>query len=569
MLKQLTCYAALSLLLVSCSGSDDNLSDLKAVGGARYGGEFRFMSPEHISSLLPCEAGDVYSQRVTCQLFDPILNLDPSGKRVIPSIAESYQVSEDARTITLKIRNGIFFHDDECFDGAGRELTAEDVKFTLDFACSGQPENQMAYLLIDRVKGAKEFNEKSKKAFPADGVPGIKATDKSTVVISLVEPCADIDKILTMTAFGVFPKEAFDHYGKDLHNHPVGTGAFMLAENTKDHLLLKRNPNYWKKDEFGNQLPFLGTINITFADKKRDELVAFRKSQIDLVLEIPADDVDEVLGTLAEAQAGKTVKHKVDALASSSIQFVGIQHQNPVLKDARVRKALSMAIDKRHLVDVDLKGDGYVAEHGVIPDAEFFQASKVKGNKFNVPAAQALLASAGYPGGAGISELKLYVNGAVDSDKDRVAKAVARDITQNLGIAVKVFNVGRSAVEKAILGGAADLWISGWIADYPDAENFLALFRGISPSMKTSAVNPFNYNNPQFDNYFTMASKELNATKRMELLVKADQLLMDDAVVIPILTEDFITMTNSRIRNFEPNSLEILNFSNIFIKELK
>lgn len=105
---------------------------------------------------------DVYSQRLNSQIYEPLLKLDVQSMKVVPSIAESYKVSDDAKTFTFKIRKGVKFHADDCFDGEGRELTVEDVKYTLEMACSGLKINKMSYLLVNRIQGAKEFYNKSK-----------------------------------------------------------------------------------------------------------------------------------------------------------------------------------------------------------------------------------------------------------------------------------------------------------------------------------------------------------------------------------------------------------------------
>lgn len=569
MFKQLIILATALSTITACSDSNEDLSDLKAVGGVRYGGEFRFMSPEKVSSLLPIQSVDIYTQRITSQLFEPLLKLDPSGKNVIPSLAESYTVSEDAKTFTFKIRKGVYFHDDECFGGEGRELTAEDVKFTLDMACSGLPENEVSWLLVDRIKGAKTFNEATKTAFKAGGVSGITVPDNQTLVITLTEPFASFDKVLTYSGFGVFPKEAYDEYGKTLKIHPVGTGAFMLKEMTAQKIELQRNPRYWRKDEFGNQLPFLGSIVMTYATDKRSELMAFRKQQIDLVLEIPADDVENVLGSLQEAQAGKTVKHKVDSKQSLSITFFGLSHTHPAFKDVRVRRAFNMAVDREALVNTSLKGEGYPVTNGIIPNSEIYPASRVEGFHFDAAKAQSLMAEAGYAGGAGFPQLTIYVNGKKDSNRHRLAKGFAEQMKTNLNVDIKVKLCSIEERNQAVSSGKAAIWVSGWIADYPDAENFLSLFYGGNIKANSKFVNPFKYRNPVFDKTYLAATRELDPVKRLDLMVKCDQLVIDDAVVIPMITDDFITMINSRVRDFETNPLEILDFSAIFIKEPK
>lgn len=569
MIKHVIALASLVLLIASCSNPDEDLANKKAVGGARYGGEFRFMSPEKVSSLLPLQAIDIYSQRITTQMYDQLLRLDPSGKNVIPSIAESYTVSKDGKTYTFKIRKGVFFHDDDCFGGDGREMTADDVKFTFDMACSGLKINEVSWLLTERIQGAAAFNKATKTTFKEGGVSGIKALDNHTLTITLNQPFAGFDKILAYSGFGIFPREAYDTYGEDLATHPVGSGPFILEENTGEKLTLKRNPNYWRKDEFGNQLPFLGRIVMTYATNKKSELLAFRKQEIDLVMEIPAEEVENVLGSLAEAQAGKTVKHKVDSKQSFSMTFIGFAHKHPIFQNLNVRKAFNLALDRKELVNNELMGEGYPILNGVIPNSEFFDASQVKGYTPDVAKAKSLLAEAGFADGKGFPAITLYVNGKKDSDRHRLAKGVSKQLKEKLNVTIIVKLVSIEERNKVVSNGTAAMWVSGWIADYPDGESFMSLFYGGNIQDNAKFINPFKYKSTTFDELYDAANREMDADKRHELLVKCDQTIIDDAVVMPIISDDFITMINSRIRNFETNSLENLDFSTIFIKELK
>ena len=151
----------LVLALVISSCGETGTEDLVAVGGKKYGGEFKFMSEEKITTLLPTSSGTQYSSRLISQIFEPLLQLDPQTMEVIPAVAESFKVSDDAKVYTFTIRKGIVFHEDDCLS-SGHELDANDVKFSLDLACSGLSINSIGYLLINRIQGAKEFNKKSK-----------------------------------------------------------------------------------------------------------------------------------------------------------------------------------------------------------------------------------------------------------------------------------------------------------------------------------------------------------------------------------------------------------------------
>ncbi len=569
MFKQFALISLLAVGFVGCSDDSVNVEDLKAIGGAKYGGTFRFMSSEKIEALIPLQATTLYTQRITSQIFDPILRLDASGSKVIPSVAESFSVSPDGKSYTLNIRKGIYFHPDECLDGEGRELTADDVKFTLDMSCSGLKMNEVSFMLNDRVVGASEFNKATKTAFKAGGVSGIKVLDKYKLQINLVEAFAGFDKLLTYSGFGVFPKEAYDFYKEELKNHPVGTGPFMLEEFSDKGLKLKRNPNYWAKDQFGNQLPFLAAIELSYTKNKRSELIAFRERKIDLVLEIPTEEVDNILGSLQEAQEGKTVKHKVDSKQSFSVTFLGMSQRNPVFKDVRVRKAINHAIDRVSLVNKTLQGEGYPVLNGFIPNTEFFPANRVKGPDFNVNKANALLAQAGYPNGNGFPAMVIYVSGNKDAANHLLAKGIAKQLKENLGLSITVELLDFEKRNQYVKSGKASMWVSGWIADYPDGESFLSIFYGKYANLDSEFMNPFKYRNSRFDELYVRLNKEQDPKKRTDIMVECDQLIVDDAVVVPLTNDDFITMINSRVRNFKTNSLENLDFSNIFIKEPK
>ena len=569
MFKNFLLLGVLSLSIISCSDSSEDLANKKAIGGAVYGGEFRFMSAEKIQTLLPLLSTDIYSSRVSSQIFDPILMLNPSNNKVEPSLAESYTVSPDGKVYTLKIRKGVYFQNDDCFDGDGREMTAEDVKFTLDMACSGLKLNEVSHLLIERIAGAEKYYKATRNDFVEGGVSGITAPDNNTVKITLNEPFAGFDKLLCFSGFGVFPKEAYDTYGNDLPQHPVGTGPFVLAENTKDYIKLDRNPNYWKKDEFGNQLPYLGSVRVTYSTNKSSELKAFRDSKIDLVLEIPADEVDNILGSLSEAQAGKTVKHKVDSQASASLTFVGFNHDHKALSDKRVRMAMNLAIDRNFIVNNQLMGEGYPDTHGVIPNCSFYDASGVKGYTFNVNKAKALMAEAGYENGKGFPQLNLVVNGKKGDDREVYAKSIVKQLYDNLGIIINMKLVDSKKRDNMLVSGTADMWTMQWIADYPDGENFLALYYSGKINTKSKFINTFHYKSSEFNATFQNMNRESDVNKRHDLMVKADQIIVNDAVIMPILTDDFIILYNARIRNLETNALEIFDLSTIFIKELR
>ena len=562
-------FSGIALLISSCSGDAEG-TQKEAIGGKMYGGEFKFMSSEKVNSLFPIATSDIYSQRLNSQIFEPLLKIDMETMNVVPAVAESYSVSDDAKTFTFKIRKGVKFHEDECFADGTRELTAKDVKFSLELACSGLEMNQMGYLLVKRIAGAESFSKKSMKSLPESGVSGIKVIDNYTLEITLVEPFVGFDKILTHTNLGITAQEAYDKYGKDIHNHPVGTGPFMLEKMDANGITLKKNKHYWKKDELGNQLPFLDKVVMTYAKDKKSELMAFRNKGVDIVLEIPVEEIENVFGTLKEAQAGKNIKHKVESESSMNVNYVAFACESPEFSNPAVRKAFTLAVDRDEIVDKYLMGEGWATKNGFVPKMDNYPYENVKGYSLDVAQAQVLLAKAGFPQGKGFPVLDFYVNAIKGSSAHKMCIGVADQIKKNLNISLNIKLCTIDERDAAIANGTARIWRSGWIADYPDAENFLSLFfSGHIKNNSTSSVNAFKFRSAEYDALYTKALTELNPEKRNKLMVKCDQMVIDQAAVMPILTDDFLIMVNARVRDFKINPMESLDFSTIFIKEPK
>lgn len=558
-------------LLSSCKGGEETGEELVAKGGKKYGGEFKFMSSEKIDGLFPSSTADIYSSRIVSQMYETLLNIDPTSLKVVPGVAESYTVSKDAKVYTFKIRKGIKFHKDACFGGDLHELDAHDVKFTLDVACSGLKKNKVSYLLVNKIKGAQDFYQKTKtnNNLPKEGVDGIKVIDKNTVEVTLLTSFAGFESILTHTGLGISPREAYDKYGEDISKHPVGSGPFQLEEFSEEKIVLTRNPNYWQKDEFGNQLPFLSKVIMTYSQNKRSELMAFRKKEIDLVLEIPVEETEHILGSLKEAQEGKNVRHKVDSEHSMSMFYIAMACESEEFKDQRVRKAFNIAIDREQIVDDWLEGEGWAALNGFVPNMSNYPSNKVRGHKYNVEKAKALMSEAGYPNGKNFPELDFYVNTVEGSSTHKTCQAIASQLKKNLNVTLNIKLCTIEEREKAVQRGEAKIWRAGWIADYPDPENFLGLFYGGNIEENSSMVNAFKFQSDAYDALFERALMEPDFGKRMELLAKCDQMVIDMAAVMPILTDDHVVMVNSRVRNFEANPMESLFLTEVFIKEPK
>lgn len=552
---------AICCLLVSCSDETDASQTTLIKGGKTYGGELKFMSSDKVQGLFPLAVSDKYSLQITGQLFESLMKIDLTTLEVMPAIAESFSINDSGDVYTFKIRSGINFHDDECFSNDTRELTAEDVQFSLSFACSGLKLNQVGNALIDNIKGANQFFEKSKSTLPSGSVSGIKVISGNKVEITLNKPFVGFEKILAQQNIVIFPKEAYKKYGNKLPEHPVGTGPFCLEKMSNEGIRLIRNDNYWKKDAFGNQLPYLNAVSITYAATKKSEMMAFRNKEIDLLMEIPVEEIENVLGTLQEAKDGKNVKHRVESSNSLSIEYIGFNHSSPVFGKRDVRAAFLYAIDPTKIIDTKLLGEGNAPSNGFVPDMEELDNAIVAPVQ-NGDKARTLLAQAGYPNGKNFPEVEIYVNAINGSKIHRLMQGVVEQLKAELNVNITIKLCDYAEREAAIANGKAQIWRAGWIADYPDPQSFLSIIYG-----NGMAANAFRLANKQFDSNYEAALVEQSLEKRSKLLVKCAQQVMDDAFVLPVFNDNMLIMVNARVKGIQANPMEIIDLTEVFIKE--
>jgi oligopeptide transport system substrate-binding protein len=248
-----------------------------------------------------------------------------------------------------------------------------------------------------------------------------------------------------------------------------------------------------------------------------------------------------------------------------SVNFLGLANGKAPFNDVRVRQAFNLALDRNELVTHWMKGEGYPLLNGFVPAMKDYPTEMVSGFELDIPKAQQLLAQAGFANGQNFPEIDLYLNTQIGSSIYELSKGIQKQLKDNLNVNLHIKLCSLKEREVAIKSGKALIWKTGWVADYPDAANFLDLFySGENSAYKT---NPYQFSNPEYNALLEQAMKEKNHFKRNQLLVLCDQLLIDQAVVIPLFNDDFITMVNAKVRNFGTNSMEILDFSTIFIKE--
>lgn len=476
------------------------------------------------------------------QLFNTLVEIDDS-LHIVPALARSWDISADKKELTFHLRTDVFFHDDAAFQGGrGRQLKAADVVYSFSRLMDPSTASPGSWI----------FNRK------VDSLQPFTAINDSTFRLRLHRPYHPVLGIISMQYCSIVPKEAVEKYGTDFRRHPVGTGPFQfVAWEEGQALVLKRNPHYFERDSAGNKLPYLDGIKVSFYDSKATEFLLFRQQQLEFINDIEASFKDEVLtkkGELRNDWKDKIVLHTNPYL---NIEYLGIlvDTTNKLLKGSplgirKIRQAINYGFDRRKMILYLRNSLGTPAESGFVPmGLPSFDSTLVKGYQYNPAKTKQLLAEAGFPDGKGMPAVKLLTI-AIYAD---MANFIAKQLDES-GINVQVEVVQKSLLLTMTSSSTAPFFRGSWIADYPDAENYLSVFYSKNPA----PPNYTRYNNPAFDALFEKAITEINDSARYRYYQQADQLMMEDAPVVPLWYDEVVHLVQPRVQGFKPNALNLL-----------
>jgi len=526
------------LTLFSCGGnSSDN--------GKKV---FNMNLDQNLTSLDPAFSRNQNAMWMTNQIFNGLVQID-SNLNTLPCIAKTWTTSPDGLTYTFILRNDVYFHADTLFkhteEGKGRKVTAADFVYSFYRLIDPKIASSGGWIFSDKVKDSTSF----------------KAINDTTFQISLIKPIPAFMNMLTTQYCSVVPREVVAHYGKDFRSHPIGTGPFKFKYWKEDEILvLIKNEHYWEKAG-DQQLPYLDAVKVTFISDKQSAFMNFIKKDLDFFDKVDGSYRDDILtksGNMTAKYKGKFNLRKRPYLCT---EYVGIMvdtnaaiTKNSPLRYKKVRQAINYAIDKPKLIKYLRNGVGIPATSGFVPQGmPGFDSTAVKGYHYNPRKAAALLAEAGFPNGKGMPVLTLSTS---TTYKDLIE--FVQGELGDLGIRVKV-DVSHSASLRDLMSkNEVNFFRGSWIADYPDGENYLAVF--YSKNKVPTGPNYTAYYNDEFDRLFEQSFYISDPKKRYEMYQQMDRMVMEYGNMIPIFYDQSVTMTQNNITGYaiNPQSLMIL-----------
>jgi len=536
-MRSLAAFILISSLLLSCNSlpEDEQLSI------------FRYNEAAGITSLDPAFARDLANIWACNQLFDGLVMLDDK-LNIVPAIARSWDISEDGRVYTFQLRDDVLFHDHEAFEsGQGRPVNARDFVYSFG-------------RIIDPAvasPGAWVFNNVD----PDD----IVAVNDSTLVITLQQPFTPFLGLLCMQLLQRSAPEVVKKLGRDFRKDPSGCGPFTFKywkEGVK--LVLEKNENYYMADEEGEQLPYLDAVSITFLIDKQSAFLQFIQGKIDFMSGIDASYKDELLtpdGRLNPAYGDRIYLLRQPYL---NTEYLGIMvgddgsgdDENP-LHERLLRKAISHGFDRVKMMRYLRNNIGIPGRGGIIPAGmPGFDSTFSYGYSYDPFVCDSLLAEAGYPGGEGLPAISLTTSAEyLDLCKYIQHELMARGIELEISVSPP------AAIKEMKAQGKIPFFRASWIADYPDAENYLSLF--YSPNFCPSGPNYTHFSNPRFDSLYETSLAVVDEDVRSNNYRVMDSLVMDAAPVVILYYDEVLRFVRKEVSGLGSNPVNLLDLTRV------
>jgi oligopeptide transport system substrate-binding protein len=530
----------LSLLTLICSCSNyDQLHDMTV---------FRYNEAANISTLDPAFARDQATIWAANQLYNGLIQLN-ERMEIMPCIADSWKISESGLDYVFHLRRDVVFHDSPAFPGGkGRRVNAGDFVFTFQRILDPKVASPGAWL----------FNNLEKSA----GIAAFEAPDDSTFIIHLQQPFPPFLRILSMQYCSVIPHEAISYYGTEFRRNPVGTGPFkfrMWQEGVK--LVLLKNQHYFEYEN-GQKLPFLDAVSITFVPDKQSAFLEFIKGNLDLMSGIDPTYKDELL--TREGKLQPKYFSKIDLITQPYLntEYLGFMvgtngHELPVgTPDKKVRQAINHAFDRKKMIRYLRNNIGIPGCQGITPKGLPSFDSGFTFYDYNPEKARQLMASAGFPEGKGLNPITLTST----AEYLDICKYIQHQVS-GIGIDLKIEVSPPAAVKEMKAEAKLPFFRASWIADYPDAENYLSMF--YSKNFCPKGPNYTHFSNADFDRLYEKSMSIVNDSLRFSYYRQMEKIMMAEAPVVILYYDQVLRFVRKNVHGLGINPMNLLTLKRV------
>ena len=507
------------------------------------------------SSLDPAFAKDQGNMWVVNHIFNGLVQLD-KNMGILPSIAKSWNISDDGLVYDFYLKKDVYFHSHSVFgENNTRTVTASDFVYSFNRIINNKVGSPGAWIFNGRVDANEAFT----------------ALNDSVLRIKLTAPFPPFLGILSMQYCSVVSKEVIDLYGEHFRKNPIGTGPFKFKMWEEDQkMILMRNELYFEKDSDGIRLPYLDAVKISFIQDKQMEFLSFKKQKLDLLSSINSNIKDLIITRNGELREELKDKINMEVIPYLNTEYLGFLVDKNIEKDIRgisnkknpflnkdIRKAINYSIDREILIKYLRNNIGEPAYKGFIPPVMLGKyADQIEGYRFDPIKAQQHLAKAGFPNGKGLPEIILYMS---DISMD-LCEGIQSQL-KSAGFKVKLQKEQTSSMRQWMADSKLFFFYGQWIADYPDPETFLTVFWSKNPA----PPNYTRFNNKAFDELYDKALLISDPDERKKLYVEMDRIMLEEAPMVPLYYDEIINFTQKNVQGLKvtPSKLLILKETKI------
>jgi len=451
----------------------------------------------------------------------------------VPDIAESWEESADGEAYTFHLRQGVKFH-------SGGEVKAADFKYSWERACDPTTGSGTAATYLGDIVGAKDM-----LAGKTREISGVEVLDDYTLQVTIDAPKAYfLDKLAYPTAF-VVDRDNVES-GEDWWWEPNGTGPFKLKEwKPGQRLILERSQIYYGEPAKLEQ--------VVFSFLADDPMALYETGQIDVTL-VSTSYIDQA------TDEANPLHLELAVTPELSLFYIGFNTAEPPFDDVNVRRAFCLAVDKERIAKVILRDMVGEAE-GILPPGMPGCNQALEGLDYDVEKAKELIAESKYGNVSNLPPITLTVEGYGNSIPSYLG-AIIQEWQQNLGVEISVRQLETENFLYNLKQEKDEMFMLGWIADYPDPHNFLDIL-----FYTGSENNIFEYSNPTLDALLDQAAIEQNRIDRLDMYQQAEQLVVDDAPCLPLFHGTNYILVKPYVKGYELSPLGVPDLSKVYLEQ--
>ncbi len=531
--------AAITVTLSNCAPQSSTAPTTNGSAAAGDASTLVFGSGGDPANLEPGNVEDSNSIYVQQQIYDRLVEYKPGSTELEPGLATEWSASEDGRTWTFKLRQGVKFHDGTPFNAEAVKVNVErwwDPKSKLGFRDAGK-----TYAIWEGLFGGYKGSAESI-------LQAVNVVDDSTIEFVLKEPFAAFPAAIGSGYFGIASPTAIEKAGADYGiagSQAVGTGPYKFVEwRTGDRLLLEKNPDYWQAG-----LPKTEKVVFRFIKEPSARLAELRSGSIDFTVDIAPDQLKE----LQSDQNLKEVRRP-----PFNVGYLALNPSYEPLAKKEVRQAIAMSLNRKAIVDSFWSGLATSNSFFMPESLKQYQDSSQADYEYNPEKAKKMLADAGYPDGFDLEMWYMPVSRPYFPTPKPIAEAFAADLGA-VGIRVKLNTKDWAAyLNDRFKKPGYQAFMMGWTGDYGDPDNFLYYHFGPGGTKDIG-----DWKNAQAFKLLDQARQESDDTKRAPLYSQVEKIAFDEAVRVPIVHSEPLLAQRTNISGWVPSPLANETFATI------